>query len=194
MERRYPRVRGQGRQELARSLSPDQGHRVATVNEGAHHEICGWICLTRSQKEPGRLSPHGADGWESLAGTRRARVYRGRRRRRETGQAHIVPAERQAEARRDGRLRLYRLQVPRTARPYQRQSDEGPEARENDGPEGVAFRRQAYVLGRVQGARRRVGEDDEIRPAADLTQMIRESGGAPWPARPQKASNRNKRT
>ncbi len=43
------------------------------------------------------------------------------------------------------------VRVASASRPRQRQGHEGQAHGEDDGPEGDAFRRQAHVLGRVQG-------------------------------------------
>src|SRR5262249_37936054 len=79
--------------------------------------LCRWICRSGADQEARCVSPSGAEGRKSLARARRARGARMRRRRREGGQMDVVPAQRQAQARRDGRVLLYRLQVARAARP-----------------------------------------------------------------------------
>ena len=66
------------------------------------------------------------------------------------GKHTSFPAERQAQARRDGGVRLHRLQVARPSRPRQRQGHERPAPGKDDGSEGHAVRRQAHVLGRIQ--------------------------------------------
>ena len=48
------------------------------------------------------------------------------------GQVDVVPAQRQAQARRDRRVLVDRLQVARASRPRQRQGDEGPAPRQDD--------------------------------------------------------------
>ena len=67
----------------------------------------------------------------------------------EAGQAHIVPAERQAQARRDGGVLVDCVQVARTSRPRQHEGDEGSAPGKDDGSKGDAVRRQAHVLGRI---------------------------------------------
>ena len=85
-------------------------------------------------------------GGQGLARARRARIPRMRRRRRQSRQVDVVPAQRQAQARRDGGVLVHRLQVARASRPRHRQGDEGQAPREDDGPQGDAVRRQAHDL------------------------------------------------
>src|ERR1022692_798802 len=73
-------------------------------------------------------------------------------RRRQGRQTHLVPAERQAQEGRDGRLLVDRLQVARRSRSHQRQGHESPAARGHDGYEVDPFRRQAPDLRRIQEA------------------------------------------
>ena len=68
------------------------------------------------------------------------------------GQAHLVPAERQAQARRNRGLRVHRVQVARASRSGEQEGHEGPAAGRHDGSEVDAFRRQAPDLRRVQEA------------------------------------------
>src|SRR4249919_2208539 len=82
------------------------------------------------------------------------------RRRRQGRQAHLVPAQRQAEAGRNGGVRLDHLQVARPARQDQRQGDGGPAAQRDDG-RAAAVRRQANDLWRL----RESGESIERFPA-----------------------------
>src|SRR5688572_28287857 len=75
------------------------------------HAIRRWICRARAEEKAAGLPQHGAEGGQGLARVRRARIHRVRGRRREAGQAYVIPAERQAEARRDGGVCLHRVQV-----------------------------------------------------------------------------------
>ena len=69
---------------------------------------------------------------EGLAGAWRAGVLRKRRRRRAVRQAHLVSAQREAQARRDGGVLLDHLQVARASRQGDGQGDEGPAHRQDD--------------------------------------------------------------
>jgi predicted dithiol-disulfide oxidoreductase (DUF899 family) len=62
-----------------------------------------------AEEEPAGLHPHGEDGGKGLARTRRQRIPRMGRRGRQGRKADLVPAQRQAEARRDGGVFLDRL-------------------------------------------------------------------------------------
>src|SRR2546428_3044457 len=109
-----------------------------------------WIRFAGAEEEQAGLSAHGAQGGQGLARARCARLRGKRGRRREAGQAHVVPTERQAEVRRGGLVFLDRLQEPQASRWRARQSDEGPAHHQHDGPQVDAFRRKAHVLRRVQ--------------------------------------------
>src|SRR5438067_5648807 len=85
-----------------------------------------------------------------------------RGRRCELGQAHFVSARGEAEARRDGVVLLHRVPLARRARPRECEGDEGQAPGEDDGPEDSALRRQADVLGRVQGDGQRLKDEETI--------------------------------
>src|SRR5687768_14221719 len=89
-----------------------------------------------------------------MARIRRARLQGVRRGRRQEGKAHLVPAGGEAQARRDGVVLMDRVPQPQAPRQREQEGDEGQAHRRNDGPLEVSLRRQAHVLGRVQGHRR----------------------------------------
>ena len=70
------------------------------------------------------------------------------------GKLTSVPAKRQAQAGRNRRVFLDRLQVAHASRQGQRQGHERPAPGPHDGSQGHAFRRQAHVLGWLQDHRR----------------------------------------
>src|SRR5258708_29993814 len=63
-------------------------------------------------------------------------------------ESSLVPAQRQAQAGRDGGVLLDHLQIPRAARPRQRQGDGRQAAYRHDGHKVAAVRRQAHDLWR----------------------------------------------
>ena len=65
------------------------------------------------------------------------------------GQMDVVPAQRQAQAERDGGLLLHRLQVARASRPRQRQGDEGPAARKMMDPKAMPFDGKRMIYWRL---------------------------------------------
>src|ERR1700730_18589059 len=89
-------------QTLRRSANmqrPRSGQsELKTQPKESSHAICRWICRTRSEEKPAGLPPHGAEDGQGLAASRRDRIPRIRRRRRQDGKADVVPAERQAQA------------------------------------------------------------------------------------------------
>src|ERR1700687_2241865 len=85
-----------------------------------------------------------------MEGIWRPRIQGVDQRRREGREAHLLPAERQAQAGRNRGVLLHRVQVARASRSNQRQGHEGPAAGRHDGSEVDAFRRQAPDLRRIQ--------------------------------------------
>src|ERR1700710_2351098 len=109
--------------------------------------LCRWICRPPPEEEPQGLPPHGAEVGQGLARSRRARVSGMRRRRCQNGKMDVVPAQRQAQARRDGGMVLHRVQVARASRPRQRQSHEGPAAPNMMNPKAMPFDGKRMIYG-----------------------------------------------
>jgi len=88
-------------------------------------------------------------GW-----VRRSRIHRMRRRRCESGQGYIVSSSGAARGWRSRSVLVHRLPLARGSRSHQCRSDEWLTPR--DGSAGDAVRRQAFVLGWLQGSPRGV--------------------------------------
>src|SRR5262245_48231479 len=95
--------------------------------EAGPHALRRRLRAARAQEEPEGLPQDGDAREQGLEATRRPRVPGVRRRGplREDGGA--VPEAAEAEARRDGRVRLGRVQVARAPRSGEREGDERPE-------------------------------------------------------------------
>ena len=108
---------------------PD-GHQVSLNrissqrSKGSIHVIRRRICGAGAEEEPQEIHGHRQEGRPGLEGPRRARLLRGRRRRREARQMDVVPAEREAQEERDRDLLLYHLQVARAPRPRDEEGHE----------------------------------------------------------------------
>jgi hypothetical protein len=134
------------------------------------------------------VPPHGADGGQGPAGARRA----------EYGQClggdldvkMGVPFPRgQVQAQRDRGFLMDRVQIARTSRPRQRQSDEGCAPGRDDGPQVDAVRRQAHDLWRLQDHHRRLTVRAESR--GRLTHLV--AHGVRRPRNPVQAGMRGTR-
>src|SRR5438105_5191078 len=120
------------------------------------HALCRWIYRRGPEEKPGGLPPHGEEGGQGLARIWRAGLPRMDRRGRQGRKAHLVSAQRQAQAGRDRSVLLDHLQVARATRPRERQGDGRQAAGGHDGHQVAAVRRQADDLWRLRKPRRSV--------------------------------------
>src|ERR1700687_5409070 len=112
-----------------------------------------WIYRRGPEEEPWGLPQHGEEGGQDLARAWRAGLPRMGGRGRQGRKAHLVPAQRQAQARRDRDLLLDHLQVARATRSRQRQGNGRQAAGRHDGHQVAAVRRQADDLWRLRKPR-----------------------------------------
>src|ERR1700687_87461 len=112
-----------------------------------------WIYRRGPKEKPWGLPQHGEEGGQDLARAWRAGLPRMGGRGRQGRKAHLVPAQRQAQARRDRDLLLDHLQVARATRSRQRQGNGRQAAGRHNGREVAAVRRQADDLWRLRKPR-----------------------------------------
>src|SRR6202048_2383073 len=99
--------------------------------EGNADVLRRWIYRRRAEEEPRGLSPPGKKVGQDLARAWRAGIPGMGGRERQGWKADLVPAQRQAQTRRDRGVLLDHLQIPRATRPRQRQGD-GRQAADRD--------------------------------------------------------------
>src|SRR6266403_3531177 len=121
--------------------------------EGNTNVLRGWVYRRGAEEKSCRLPPHGEEGRQGLARAWRAGLPGMGGRGRQGRKAHLVSAQRQAQAGRDGGVLLDHLQIAGAARPRQRLGDGGQTAYRHDGHKVPAVRRQAHDLWRVRESR-----------------------------------------
>src|SRR5689334_20616909 len=83
----------------------------STTEKDSDHVVCRWISGAGAEEEREEIHDDFEEGRPRLEATRRARIRRGGRRRREARQVDLVPAGREAQEERGRDLFLHRLQV-----------------------------------------------------------------------------------
>src|SRR6478752_9471038 len=142
---------GAERRRLLPDIIHNRARRCCTTGGTPMSYVDGFIVAV--PKKNLAAYRHGHEGRQGLARAWRAGLPRMGGRGRQGRKAHLVSAQRQAQAGRDGRVLLDHLQVARAARPRQRQGDGRQAAGRHDGHQIAAVRRQADDLWRVRKPR-----------------------------------------